>query len=300
MTMTRITGPRIAKPLGPLDPRTAAWRNDLADIALAQLVAVPNYVEPRTMVATRRAMMLGADRADAPAVSELLPGETFALLDSGHGYGWGYSLHDHYVGHVPLDALALSQPPAGEAMLIGPGDGLVLAAPAVKAPVVATLPMTARVEVTPHDERFHAILAGPHAGCFVHNRHLLPAGGNSSADWVEFAERFVGAPYRWGGRSRAGVDCSGLVQVSRLLSGHACRRDSDMQMEDASYAVMPGEVRRGDLACWPGHIGVMVDDRHLLHANAHWMACVVEPLEDVVARARQRGEAQPEPRLRRF
>jgi cell wall-associated NlpC family hydrolase len=290
---TRVAGPRLAAPLGPLDPRDHAWREDLADIALADLVAVPNYVAPAEMLVVRQAPLLGADSADAPAVSELLPGERFAVLDTGHGFAWGFGLHDHYVGHIALDALA----PADTAVTtpIGPGDALLFAEPRVKAEVRGTLPMGARVGWQDHDERFVKLTAGPGAGLFLHRRHLLLA---PVTDWVAAAEQFVGTPYRWGGRSRAGVDCSGVVQVARMLGGHACRRDSDMQAADAAADVPPGEARRGDLACWPGHIGVMLDGERLLHANAHWMACVVEPLADVVARAAA-SEGPAAPRLRR-
>ncbi len=41
---------------------------------------------------------------------------------------------------------------------------------------------------------------------------------------------------------------------------------------------------RGDLVCWSGHIGIMLDATHMLHANAHHMACEVEPLAQAVTR----------------
>lgn len=276
---TRVAGPRCARALGPLDPRDHAWRDDLADIALAGLVAVPNYVVPAEMQVIRQAPLLTADTPDAPAASELLPGERFAVLDSGHGYAWGFSLHDHYVGHFALDALAPVEAPGTP---IGPGDALLFAQPRVKAEVCGTLPLGARVAWRDHDDRFVELTAGLNAGLYLHRRHLLI---DPAPDWVAVAEQFLGAPYRWGGRSRAGVDCSGLIQVARMLAGHPCRRDSDMQAADAAADVAAVDVRRGDLACWPGHIGVMLDSTRLLHANAHWMACVVEPLETVVARA---------------
>jgi len=291
MKMTRISGPRNASPLGPLDPRIAAWREDLADIALSDLVAVPHYVSPVEMMASRQVPLLTGDKRDAPAASELLPGERFALLDTGHGYGWGYCLHDGYVGHVALDALVPVGDGAGSDAMIGPSDALLFAEPRVKAEVVGTLPMGSRARWQDHDERFVEMVSGPHAGRFVHRRHVLVTQGHNSVDWVGLAEQFLGAPYRWGGRSRAGVDCSGVIQVARMLAGHMCRRDSDMQAADARFEVPATEAARGDIAYWPGHIGVMLDNERLLHANAHWMACIVEPLAIVEARAADAGGA---------
>jgi hypothetical protein len=43
-------------------------------------------------------------------------------------------------------------------------------------------------------------------------------------------------------------------------------------------------LARGDLVCWRGHIGVMLDEARLLHANAHHMAVAIEPLADAIAR----------------
>jgi len=301
MKIARISGPRNAAPLSPLDPRIAPWREDLADIALADLVAVPHYVSPVEMVAVRQIPLLTADRPDAPAASELLPGETFRLLDTGHGFGWGACGHDGYVGHVALDALAPAGPfeDGATESLIGPGDALLFCAADIKAEIAATLPMGARMRWRDHDERFVCIASGPHAGQFLHRRHLITAGDPRVADWVAIAEQFVGAPYRWGGRSRSGVDCSGLIQMARMLAGHPCRRDSDMQASDAAAQVPDGSARRGDIAFWPGHIGVMLDSDRLLHANAHWMACVAEPLGAVEARA-EAGGGPARARLMRF
>lgn len=272
-----ITGPRQIEPLGPLDQRTTAWRDDLADIALAGLVAVPHYVTPLMMAAQRATPVLAVDKDDAVAVSELLPGEAFALLDSSHGYGWGYCVHDGYVGHVALDALARPADPAG--WMVAPGDALIFTAADIKAPVAATLPAGAHIagSVAADSAGFIATTQG-----FIHQRHLLPA-GTATTDWVEAARSFIGAPYRWGGRSRAGIDCSGLVQMARMLAGHNCRRDSDMQAADAT-AISARQAGRGDIASWPGHIGILTSADTLLHANAHWMRCVEEPLADASAR----------------
>lgn len=297
MKMSRITGPREAGPLSPLDPRDHAWRADLADLSLADRVAVASYVVPVEMEARSQVPVLSEDRPDAPAASELLPGERFAVLDNGHGFAWGYSVADGYVGHVALDMLGPVS--TGEEGLVGPGDALLFREPYVKAQVAGTLPLGAHVRWAEQDSRFVRLTAGPGEGLFLHRRHLLPPEGSASLDWVEIALSFRGAPYRWGGRSRAGVDCSGLIQVARQLAGHPCRRDSDMISADAAADVRAGDARRGDIAWWPGHIGVLLDEATLLHATAHWMACVVEPLADVVARAAQ-GDGPAEPRLRRF
>ena len=81
------------------------------------------------------------------------------------------------------------------------------------------------------------------------------------------------------------MDCSGLVQIALAATGVAAPRDTDMQRESLGDK-LPEEarLRRGDIVNFPGHVGLMVDENQLIHANAHWMKVVIEPLADVVAR----------------
>lgn len=283
--MTRITGPRDAGPLSPLDPRTSAWRPGLADIALADRVSVSHYAVPvLRMVTARSAPLLVAPEPDAEMASELLHGECFAVLEEERGFAWGQARDDGYVGYLPASALGPVEPVvAGTAEArVGPSDALLFDAPALKAPAPVTLPALSRLVVGEETGDFLAVAAGPHRGRYVHRRHLL--GPDRPADPVAIAHGFLGSPYRWGGRTRAGIDCSGLVQLALRLAGRPARRDSDMLFADAGPEVAPAARARGDLAWWPGHVGLLVDPETILHANAHWMAVVTEPLVDVEAR----------------
>ncbi|GIR46153.1 MAG: hypothetical protein CM15mP55_1290 [Hyphomicrobiales bacterium] len=82
-------------------------------------------------------------------------------------------------------------------------------------------------------------------------------------DFVQVAERFIGVPYLWGGRESLGLDCSALVQISLSMCGHACPRDSDMQ-EAVLGAPVSGDLARGDLVFWKGHVGILQNADTLL------------------------------------
>ena len=49
-------------------------------------------------------------------------------------------------------------------------------------------------------------------------------------------------------------------------------------------AVALAMVQRGDLIFWKGHMGVMLEAKRLLHANAFHMAVAIEPLAEAMAR----------------
>jgi len=110
-------------------------------------------------------------------------------------------------------------------------------------------------------------------------------------DVAEVAAQFEGAPYLWGGRTPAGLDCSALVQLAASALGHAAPRDSDMQWDEFGASLPQNAApQRNDLVFWRGHVGVMWDAQTLLHANAHHMAVVKEPLGLVQSRIEAAGE----------
>ncbi len=103
---------------------------------------------------------------------------------------------------------------------------------------------------------------------------LAPAGRPlTPPELVDLARRLVGTPYRWGGVSPNGVDCSGFVQEVFRLGGYDLRRTADLQFADSSE-VPREEMQTGDLLFFstyepgPSHVGICTAPGRFLHASS--------------------------------
>jgi cell wall-associated NlpC family hydrolase len=150
------------------------------------------------------------------------------------------------------------------------------------------LPMNAKVAVAGEDGRFARLVNG----AYVFSRHLGPVDGRAS-DWVAAAERFAGVAYLWGGKTSAGIDCSGLVQTAMEAGGLRSPRDTDMMESALGMPLAPeASLQRGDLIFWKGHVGLMLDRERIIHANGFTMQVSIEKLAEVRERTLA-GEGLP-------
>lgn len=107
--------------------------------------------------------------------------------------------------------------------------------------------------------------------------------GPSAEAVARTARGFVGTPYAWGGTSRAGIDCSGLVQAVFGAHRLALPRVAPDQAA-RGWAVKPRFVRAGDLLFFTNHVGsnriehvgIAVDAQHMVHASTSRRAVVLD------------------------
>jgi peptidoglycan DL-endopeptidase CwlO len=94
-----------------------------------------------------------------------------------------------------------------------------------------------------------------------------PAPPPTHSSVVAIAERYLGVPYRWGGASPSGFDCSGLVMYVYAQVGVSVPHSSYSQYGMGS-PVSRGDLQPGDLVFFDGlgHVGIYVGGNSFIHA----------------------------------
>ncbi len=232
--------------------------------------------------------MHAAPAGDAEVVSQAIYGSPLELL--AHKDGWfRVRTEDGYEGWMRAGALRRLAP--AEAPYASRGATARVASifanlyyePDVtrRAPL-ATIPFEARLEIVREPEteerRWLQVRLPDGRTAWIQRGDIsADAAPLGTAQLVEFARRFIGLPYRWGGASTFGYDCSGFTQMLMRQRGVLIPRDAAPQMRwDGFTAVDRADLQPGDLLFFgPApdkitHSGMYLGNGEFIHATT-WL-----------------------------
>ena len=110
----------------------------------------------------------------------------------------------------------------------------------------------------------------------LYNYKIKPVklGNKLGADSIiKYAKRLVGCPYRWGGKTSLGFDCSGFVQAVYLAAGILLPRDSWQQSDFLKEKHIEGDLSKpGDLHFFGkngkiSHVGISTGGFGIIHCQ---------------------------------
>lgn len=214
-----------------------------------------------------------------PRERQLLRGALLTVFEDRDGWSFVQGLNG-YVGYILSETLGLQSAPTH---MVSTRATHAYQGETFKSVDLMGLPFGARVTVLDERQKFFETDVG-----YISKSHLCPV-DRLFSDPVTITQMHFGVPYLWGGDSTYGVDCSGLVSAGLLACGIDCPADSDLQC-DTLGRDFNGDLKRGDLVFWSGHVGLMVDEVTIIHANAHHMATAYEPIKNAILRIAAQGD----------
>ena len=265
------------------DPREYAYKRGLAADYLRGIVSSEKYSAGEVFQVRINVVPLKKFPEEASErVSELLYGEEIIIYQIVNEWAWGQSKTDGYVGYVLMNHI--SRELKENTHEVSALRAFVFEKPDIKTRAITCLSMTSQVNITETKDSFaYAESLG-----WIFEKSVKTIGSVEN-DFVSVAQRYIGTPYLWGGRSSFGIDCSGLVQLSLRRIGVLCPRDTDQQASSIGFSIgnKTTTLLRGDLIYMHGHVAIVVDSNTILHANAFHMSVEHEELGSFLKRLKQ-------------
>ncbi|MFK7867157.1 MAG: NlpC/P60 family protein [Alphaproteobacteria bacterium] len=267
-----------------MDRRIHAIRDDLCDISLKDQIKAESYARPDAYrVAVSELALSQHPLPDQPRSSTLVHGEKVSVFEIKQGWAWLQNHRDHYVGYAPVSALALEAESPDPTHYVKTGSCFLYHAQDIKSAVKFDLCFSALLVVLEQDGEWALcqLADGSKGYCQVFHLEKI---GRWQLSPAALAMQLINMPYLWGGGSHKGYDCSQIIQQCYWACGVILPRDSDMQQQSGIEIKHAYNLDENDLVFWKGHIGIMVDTMHILHANARDMQVAIWPLKHATTR----------------
>jgi hypothetical protein len=237
---------------------------------------------PTAVVLQPVANMYSRPSTDADVVSQAIYGANVAIVEEKDG--WAHiRTADDYLGWTPLTALRPGKPYAASGRVAEVQSlfaHIYREASVTKHAPLITVPFEGRLEVIGdpnEDGRWLQVrLPDDHAGWVQAGDVSLEPKRLSIPETLEFAKRFLGLPYTWGGTSSYGYDCSGFSQMLGRRRGISMPRDAQPQADWSGLTpVDRKDLQPGDLLYFGAsdkkitHTGIYMGDGKFINATTH-------------------------------
>jgi len=156
--------------------------------------------------------------------------------------------------------------------------------PDIKARILLTLPKGALIQTTGEEKGWTKVRLLDGREGYLYSKALEGWDAHCSEDELrkriaETAMEYLDVPYRWGGRTPVGVDCSGLCHSAYLIHGIAIYRNASIQPGYPVMKIASDKAKKADLLYFPGHIAMYLGDGRYIHATAREGRVCINSLE---------------------
>ena len=197
-----------------------------------------------------------------------------------------------YTNQIHLGQAHIDQSSSVQVCYVTVSAADVLAAPKVQAPLLICLTLGCTVHVVSEESPGWTTIALAD-GCIGYIRSVFltpfPIKASQQANQLaslkasresicRTAELYLGAQYRWGGKTPLGIDCSGLCFMAYWLNGISIYRDASIEPGFPVKEISPEQAQKGDLLFFPGHVGMLLDENDMIHSSEAGSGVGIEPV----------------------
>ncbi len=185
--------------------------------------------------------------------SQLIYGEKFQILNKKKDWLKIRTSYDKYTGFIKkrkfLKSIKITHKVSSLSANLYSG-------PKEKFLISTKLPFCSKISVTGINEKFYKF-----GNYWIKKNNVMPI--NYKQQIFKNIKMFNNIPYKWGGKTFKGIDCSALVQIFFKFNNLYCPRDTKDQIK---YFKKAKKVKKDSIIFWKGHVGVCLSNTELIHA----------------------------------
>ena len=191
-------------------------------------------------------------------VSQLLFGETYAILDRVDDWLLIKTNYDSYIGWISADSF--EEFTKQQEIIIVCDKSIEVTddkGSKITIPAGAEIPQPNNENIFTINDKIYKISS---------DISIKPKGV------IESAKQFLTAPYLWGGKTFMGFDCSGFVQVIYKMNNMVLPRDASEQIKFGNAIPIIQEAKEGNLVFFGDeenitHVGILLSTEQVIHCS---------------------------------
>ena len=185
--------------------------------------------------------------------SQLIYGERFQILNKKKGWLKIKTSYDKYTGFIKRRKFIKDIKITHK---ISSLFARIYSKPKNKFILNTKLPFCSLILVTEEKNEFYKF-----ENYWIKKKDVLPI--NYKRQTFKNIKIFKNVPYKWGGKTYKGIDCSALVQIFFKFNNQYCPRDTKDQIK---YFKKQKKIRKNAIIFWKGHVAVCLSKTLLIHA----------------------------------
>ena len=207
--------------------------------------------------------------------SQIIYGEEFKILSKKRGYLKIQNLYDGYVGFVKSINYFDKFKPSHKVIVLK-SKIFTVKKKRIKSSQ-KFLPFSSKIEILKKNKRL---------AMFEKNKWIklkdIDDDNKKFNNFTKVFKFFLNCPYKWGGMTFKGIDCSGLIQIFFKINNKIFPRDTIDQIKFKKGVKISNNFKKGNIIFWKGHVAVCIDNKNLIHAYGPKKKVVKMPIEKTI------------------
>ena len=185
--------------------------------------------------------------------SQLIYGEKFQILHKKKGWLKIKTSYDNYIGFIKkrkfLKRIKITHK-------VSSLSANLYSRPEEKFLLTTKLPFCSKISVSEINKKFYKF-----ENYWIKKENVVPMSYKQQI--FKDIKMFKNIPYKWGGKTFRGIDCSALVQLFFKFNNLYCPRDTKDQIK---YFKKKKKLKKNSIIFWKGHVAVCISKKKLIHA----------------------------------